>query len=71
MDYTINWNNPVKAKIIMRSVFDIESIPILHPHYHAHSGNVSRPVILAILHWLVSHEDENEYGNDNGNEIED
>ena len=54
-----------------RSVFDLETIPILHPHYHTHSGNTSRLVKLAVVHWLVSYEDENEYGNDNGNVIED
>ena len=57
--------------IVNRSVFDLETIPILHPHYHTHSGNTSRPVNLAVVRWLVSYEDENEYGNDNGNEIED
>ena len=56
-----------------RSVFDLETIPIFHPHYHTHSGNTSRPepVNVAVVPWLVSYEDENEYGNDNGNEIED
>ena len=56
------------------TVFDLETIPIFHPHYHTHSGNASRPVNLAVVScvvWLVSYEDENEYGNDNGNEIED
>ena len=56
---------------IMRPVFDLKIIPIFHPHYHTHSGNTSRPVNLAVVRWLVSYEDENEYGNDNGNEIED
>ena len=51
-------------------VFDLEIILIFHPHYHTHSGNTSRPVNLAVVRWLVSYEDENEYGNDNGNEIE-
>ena len=55
----------------LRPVFDLETIPILLPHYHTHSGKTSRPVNLAVLRWLVSYEDENEYGNDNGNEIED
>ena len=56
----------------LRSVFDLEIIPIFHPHYHTHSGNTSRPVNLAaVLRWLVCYEDENKYGNDNGNEIED
>ena len=50
-----------------RSVFDLETIPIFHPH----SGNASRPVNLAVVRWLVSYEDENEYGNDIGNAIED
>ena len=54
-----------------RSVFDLDTIPIFHPHYHSHSGNTSQPVNLAVVRWLVSYEDENEYGNDNGNEIED
>ena len=52
-------------------VFDLEIILIFHPHYHTHSGNTSRPVNLAVVRWLVSYEDENEYDNDNGNEIED
>ena len=52
-------------------VFDLEIILIFHPHYHTHSGNTSRPVNLAVVRWLVSYEDKNEYGNDNGNEIED
>ena len=55
----------------MRSVFDLENIPIFYPHYHSHSGNTSRPVNLSVVPWLVSYEDEKEYGNDNGNEIED
>ena len=38
---------------------------------NTHSGNTSRLVNLAVVHWLVSYEDENEYGNDNENEIED
>ena len=50
-------------------VFDLEIILIFHPHYHTHSGNTSRPVNLAVVRWLVSYEDENEY--DNGNEMED
>ena len=50
---------------------DLETIPIFHPHCHTHSGNTSWPVNLAVLRFLVSYEDENEYGNDNGNEIED
>ena len=50
-------------------VFDLEIILIFHPHYHTHSGNTSMPVNLAVVRWLVSYEDENEY--DNGNEIED
>ena len=54
-----------------RSVFDHETIPIFHPHYHSHSGNTSWPVNLSVVCWLVSYEEENEYGNDNGNEIED
>ena len=54
-----------------RSVFDLKIIPIFHPHNHTHSGNTSRPVNLAVVCWLVSYENENEYGNDNGNEIED
>ena len=37
-----------------RSVFDLETIPIFHPHYHTHSGNTSRPVNLAVVRWLVS-----------------
>ena len=45
----------------LRSVFDLETIPIFHPHYHTHSGNTSRPVNLAVLRWLVSYEDKNEY----------
>ena len=57
--------------IDIRSVFDLETIPIFHPHYHTHSGNTSRPVNLAGVRWLVSYEDENEYDNDNGNEMED
>ena len=52
-------------------VFDLEIILIFHPHYHSHSGNTSWPVNLAVVRWLVSYEDENEYDNDNGNEIED
>ena len=56
---------------IKRSVFDLKIIPIFHPHYHTHSGNTSRPVNLAVVRWLVSNEDENEYGYDNGNEIAD
>ena len=56
---------------IMSLVFDLEIILIFHPHYHTHSGNTSRPVNLAVVSWLVSYEDEYEYGNDNGNEIED
>ena len=52
-------------------VRDLKFILIFHPHYHTHSGKTSRPVNLAVLRWLVSYEDENEYGNDNGNEIED
>ena len=52
-------------------VFDLEIILIFHPHYHTHSGNTSQPVNLAVVRWLVSYEDENEYDNDNGNEIED
>ena len=40
-----------------RSVFDLEIIPIFHPHYHTHSGNTSRPVNLAVVRWLVSYED--------------
>ena len=35
------------------------------------TGNTSRPVNLDVVHWLVSYGDENDYGNDNGNEIED
>ena len=54
----------------MRSVFDLKIIPIFHPYFHTHSGNTSRQVNLAIVCWLVSYEDENKYGNDNGNEIE-
>ena len=54
---------------IYRSVFNLKTIPIFHPHYRIHSGNTSRPVNLAVVHWLVSYEDKNEYGNDN--EIED
>ena len=54
-----------------RPVFDLETIPIFHPHYHTHSVNTSRPVNLAVVHWLVSNEDENEHSYDNGNEIED
>ena len=26
---------------------------------------------MAVVHWLVSYENKNEYGNDNGNKIED
>ena len=48
-----------------------KSFPFFHPHYHTHSGNTSWPVNLAVVRWLVSYEEENEYGNDNGNEIED
>ena len=54
-----------------RLVCDLETIPIFHPHYHYHSGNASRPVNLAVVRWLVSYEDKNEYGNDDGNEIGD
>ena len=54
-----------------RSVFDLKIIPIFHSHYHTHLGNTSQPINLAVVHWLVSYEDENEYGNDNENEIED
>ena len=54
-----------------RSVFDLKAIPIFHTHYHSYSGNASQPVNLAVVRWLVSYEDKNEYGNDNGNEIED
>ena len=61
----------IHEMVNLRSVFDLETIPIFHPHYHTHSGNTSRPVNLAVVRWLVSYEDENEYGNDNGNEIED
>ena len=59
------------SRTCTRSVFDFKIIPIFHPHYHTHSGNTSQPVNLAVVRWLVSYEDENEYGNDNGNEIED
>ena len=52
-------------------VRDLKIILIFHPHYHTHSGNTSRPVNLAVVRWLVSNEDENEYGYDNGNEIAD
>ena len=52
-------------------VFDLEIILIFQPHYHTHSGSTSRPVNLAVVRWLVSYEDENEYDNDNGNVIED
>ena len=52
-------------------VRDLKIILIFHPHYHTHSGNTSRLVNLTVVRWLVSYEDENEYGNDNGNEIED
>ena len=58
-----------------RSVFDLKTIPIFHPHYHTHSGNTSQSVNLAGVRWLVCYEDENKHahGNDNGNgnEIED
>ena len=30
-------------------------------HYPTHSGNTSRLVNLAVVRWLVSYEDENEY----------
>ena len=73
------WKTLFKRRVVLnyflnvplRSVFNLETIPILHPHYHIHSDNTSRPVNLAVLRWLVSYEDENEYGNDNGNVIED
>ena len=52
-------------------VRDLKIILIFHPHYHTHSDNTSRPVNLAVVRRLVSYEDENEYDNDNGNEIED
>ena len=58
----------VKTKSL---VLDLKIILIFHPHYHTHSGNTSWPVNLAVVHWLVSNEDENEYGYENGNEIED
>ena len=54
----------------MRSVFDLKIIPIFHPYFHTHSGNTNRPENMTVVCWLVSYEDENEYGNDNGNEIE-
>ena len=57
-----------------RSVCNLETIPIFHPHYLTHSGNVSRPeadFLQPGVCWMVSYGDENEYGNDNGNEIED
>ena len=63
--------SPNSTKSYKRSVFDLETIPIFHPHYYTHSGNTSRSVNLAVVRWLVSYEDENEYDNDNGNEIED
>ena len=66
-----SWHFFKKSSTSHRSVFDLKIIPIFHPHYHTHSGNTSRPVNLAIVRWLVSYEDENEYGNDIGNEIED
>ena len=62
--------NVVRNFYLISLVFDLEIILIFHPHYHPHSGNTSRPVNLAVVRWLVSYEDENEYDNDNGNEIE-
>ena len=55
-----NWESP------LIQIAHLMSVP-----YIAHSGNTSRPVNLAVVRWLVSYEDENEYGNDNGNEMED
>ena len=66
--------HPFKKSCSNRSVCDLETIPIFHPHYHTHSGNASRPAadfLPTVVCWLVSYGDENEYGNDNGNEIED
>ena len=67
-NFWILWLRQVRLRSL---VFDLEIILIFHPHYHTHSGNTSRPVNLAVVRWLVSNEDENEYGYDNGNEIED
>ena len=71
-----NKNNSIKTYCNVRNideslVFDLEIILIFYPHYHTHSGDTSRPVNLAVVRWLVSYEDENEYDNDNGNEMED
>ena len=62
-----NSNKPIFNSLVR----DLKIILIFHPHYHTHSGNTSRPVNLAVVRWLVSNEDENEYGYDNGNEIAD
>ena len=57
-----------------RSVFDLETIPTFHFHYTIliQATQAGRSTWLLCTGWLlVSYEDENEYGNDNGNEIED
>ena len=46
--YLITMNSTPK-RCTIRSVFDLETIPIFHPHYHTHSGNTSRPVNLAVV----------------------
>ena len=65
------WLTPLPLNCPRSSVRDLKIILIFHPHYHTHSGNTSRPVNLAVVRWLVSNEDENEYGYDNGNQIAD
>ena len=45
------YDKHLRSQTDLRSVFDLETIPVFHPHYHTHSGNTSRPVNLAC--WLV------------------
>ena len=61
----------IKVFVAYRSVFDLEAIPIFILITILIQTNTSRPVNLAVVHWLVNYEDENEYGNDNGNVIKD